>query len=114
MKLFGLRWEPRRLASVLLATAGAAAVVYGGSSSSPSGDADASTAQTSAGPVVGDVLTLIASVVYGVYQVLYKIYAALPTDPSEFDTVSTDPPAYEPITSEEEESGLRHYDEPSE
>jgi drug/metabolite transporter (DMT)-like permease len=30
---------------------------------------------------VGDVLTLIASVGYALYQVLYKKYAALPSDP---------------------------------
>jgi len=32
-------------------------------------------------PLFGDLLTLVASFGYGLYQVFYKIYAALPSDP---------------------------------
>jgi len=32
-------------------------------------------------PLFGNLLTLVASFGYGLYQVLYKIYAALPSDP---------------------------------
>jgi len=99
VKLFRLDWEPRRLFAVVLATAGAAAVVYGGSTNSPpSEDAPAlSATQVIKVPnaLVGDLLTLVAAIVYGVYQVLYKIHAALPTDP---DTVETPIQApYEPL-----------------
>ena len=46
--------------------------------------------------LVGDLLTLVAAIVYGVYQVLYKIYAALPTDP---DTVEAPIQApYQPLS----------------
>lgn len=100
VKLFGLRWEPRRLAAVLLATAGAAAVIYGSSS-----EAEARPRGAIAGPLVGDLLTLIASVLYGVYQVGYKMYAALPTDPHEIDSGSVAADAYEPIISDGEEWG---------
>ncbi|KAH8100693.1 hypothetical protein BXZ70DRAFT_938346 [Cristinia sonorae] len=98
VKLFHLNWEPRRLAAVLLATAGAAAVVYGGSTSSPSEDAPATSDQPQhkvSNALIGDLLTLVAAIVYGVYQVLYKIHAALPTDP---DTVEAPIEApYEPL-----------------
>lgn len=99
VKVFGLRWEARRLASVLLATLGAAAVVYGGSDAP---DASAASTAAAKSALIGDVLTLCASVIYGVYQVLYKLYAALPTDPDHFDTVTVGP-GYEPIASSSEE-----------
>ncbi|GLB36132.1 hypothetical protein LshimejAT787_0304200 [Lyophyllum shimeji] len=87
VKLFGLEWEPRRLLAVLLATLGVVAVVYGGSTSAtgkPSAERlpkDVATYSKPSAPLIGDLLTLVASVGYGLYQVLYKKYAALPTDP---------------------------------
>jgi drug/metabolite transporter (DMT)-like permease len=68
----------------MLATLGVLAVVYGGSTIDEEGAA--STSLTSmifrpSAPLAGDILTLIASVGYGLYQVLYKKYAALPNDP---------------------------------
>ena len=99
VKLFGLKWEPRRLASVVLATAGAAAVVYGGSSSTSEGAGVENAAVDSKAPLTGDLLTLVASVIYGVYQVLYKMYAALPSQPDVAFEVAIDP-AYEPILSQ--------------
>ncbi|KAG6842228.1 hypothetical protein C0991_000198 [Blastosporella zonata] len=93
VKLFGLRWEPRRLLAVLLATLGVIAVVYGGSTADDHEPSVESTgiifnfAQPSA-PLVGDLLTLVASIGYGLYQVLYKKYASISTDPD--DLVSDD------------------------
>lgn len=89
VKLFGLKWEPRRLLAVLLATLGVIVVVYGGSTvdqAKPSIEegakaSDAFTFIKPSAPLVGDLLTLVASIGYGLYQVLYKKYAALPTDP---------------------------------
>lgn len=47
-------------------------------------------------PLVGDLLTLIASLGYAFYQVLYKKFAALPSDPE-----LTHERAYEQIPSED-------------
>lgn len=85
VKLFNLKWEPRRLAAVVLATSGTLAVVYGGSRSSAPDEA--STQEVThqrilpSAPLLGDLLTLVASVCAGLYQVMYKKYAALPSDP---------------------------------
>lgn len=95
VKLFKLSWEPRRLISVIIATVGAALVVYGSSSASP--DGEAGTVATKANlTLLGDMLTLVASVLYGIYQVLYKMYAALPTELDHLEASPTDV-AYEPI-----------------
>jgi len=61
-------------------------VVYGGTSQAGSSESQriANQAKIStkpSAPLVGDLLTLGASVGYGLYQVLYKKYAALPSDP---------------------------------
>ncbi|KZT65601.1 hypothetical protein DAEQUDRAFT_716388 [Daedalea quercina L-15889] len=103
VRIFKLKWEPVRLAAVILATVGATVVVYGGSGSSP----DAPEAASHAGannraPLAGDLLSLLASILYGVYQVLYKLYAALPTDPEEL--LDAEPPvdAYTRIPSDDE------------
>ncbi|KAH9898357.1 hypothetical protein C8Q73DRAFT_641281 [Cubamyces lactineus] len=85
--LSGGKWDPGRLVAVVIATAGVLAVVYGGSTSSDDASGgthellNAKTAGRRGAPLVGDLLTLIASIIYGAYQVLYKIYAALPDDP---------------------------------
>ncbi|PPQ80837.1 LOW QUALITY PROTEIN: hypothetical protein CVT25_001962 [Psilocybe cyanescens] len=88
VKLFNLKWEYRRLLAVLLATLGTVAVVYGGSTASTEKEPVAGNLATSAdislkptAPLLGNLLTLVASFGYGLYQVLYKIYAALPSDP---------------------------------
>jgi len=47
-------------------------------------------------PLLGDLLTLVASFGYGLYQVLYKIYAVLPSDPEVV-------PAYEQISEDIDE-----------
>lgn len=78
--------------SVVIATAGTALVVYGSSSAPAGAEAGVSAAETKM-VLIGDLLTLVASVVYGIYQVLYKIYAALP---DRLEPIPTDA-AYEPI-----------------
>ncbi|KAG6851076.1 hypothetical protein H0H93_002968 [Arthromyces matolae] len=83
VKLFGLKWEPRRLLAVIIATFGVVVVVYGGSTSTDGSKQPPSTTLSvkPSSPLVGDLLTLVASIGYGLYQVLYKKYAASSTDP---------------------------------
>lgn len=100
VKLFNMKWEPRRLSAVFLATAGVLAVVYGGTTVEGNLSLEASVATPSikfSAPLVGDLLTLVASVTYGFYQVLYKKYAALPSDPSEliYHEVPREEPAFD-------------------
>lgn len=72
-------WEPRRLAAVIAASIGVLCVVYGakGLPSSPSEDGLKA-------PLVGNLLTLVASLGYGFYQVAYNLYAVPPSE-SELD-----------------------------
>lgn len=82
VKLLNLKWSLIRMCAVCLATVGVLTIVYGDSTpSSTTAPVVRRTtiAQTSA-PLFGDILTLVASVIYGLYQVLYKKYAALPSD----------------------------------
>ena len=83
--LFGHRWEARRLLAVLMATAGAAVVVYGSSGSDKKSSSESRVASAEEdglrAPLIGDLLTLSASLMYAAYQVAYKAYAALPNDP---------------------------------
>ncbi|PCH33672.1 hypothetical protein WOLCODRAFT_93949 [Wolfiporia cocos MD-104 SS10] len=100
--LFKLQWDPRRLAAVVLATLGATAVVYGGSNADPIEEQPTSLvglSSTARAPLFGDLLTLTASILYSVYQVLYKMYAALPSDPEHLDSAGLDSDSYTPIPS---------------
>jgi drug/metabolite transporter (DMT)-like permease len=89
VKLFKLQWEPKRLLAVVLATLGTFAVVYGGVAVSKEPPIDGIENKSSAitrsvkpsAPLLGDLLSLLASFACGLYTVLYKMYAALPTDP---------------------------------
>jgi len=83
VKMFKLPWEGKRVFAVLLATAGVMAVIYGGAANHGSSERpEASRAvPTATAPLLGDLLTLVASVGYGLYQVLYKKYIALPPGP---------------------------------
>lgn len=70
--------------AVLLATAGVMAVIYGGASIQEGNSQQLEVSRavpTATSPLLGDSLTLVASVGYGLYQVLYKRYIALPSDP---------------------------------
>ncbi|KAF8445919.1 hypothetical protein L210DRAFT_3619713 [Boletus edulis BED1] len=82
VKLLGVKWGTLPLFAVIIATLGVLTVVYGGTTAlSPHlQSAEADPSSTSA-PLTGDMLTLVASVLYGLYQVLYKRYIALPTNP---------------------------------
>lgn len=88
--------------AVLLATLGVIVVVYGGSTSSQLADLSStevfgSVAPKATSPLIGNLLTLLASVIYGLYQVLYKKHVALPSDP---ELVSD---LYDPIPAVEED-----------
>ncbi|KAA1471519.1 hypothetical protein DENSPDRAFT_837527 [Dentipellis sp. KUC8613] len=91
VQFFKLEWERRKLFAVLLATIGVAAVIYGGSKEPPVSESQSEARQEYSqtkifsAPFVGDALTLVAAVGYGLYQVLYKRFAALPSDP-EFES----------------------------
>ncbi|KAF8622464.1 hypothetical protein AX15_006985 [Amanita polypyramis BW_CC] len=85
VKLFHLPWDSRRLSAVSLATLGVIVVVYGGSTHIKPMDPKGSLSQAldsmePSAPLLGDLLTLAASVMYGLNQVLYKKYATLPSD----------------------------------
>lgn len=103
VKIFGLKWEARRLFAVLLATIGVIVVVYGGSildkkhTNARLGTENVTlNSETPSAPLAGDLLTLVASIGYGLYQVLYKKYAALSTEPE----IVTEQP-YEQIPNED-------------
>ncbi|KAF9513766.1 hypothetical protein BS47DRAFT_1329264 [Hydnum rufescens UP504] len=75
--LAGGKWQTHRLLAVIIAVSGVFLIVYGGNSrSSPS---EGSTIESK--DILGDLLTLLASFAYSVYQVLYKLYAALSLEP---------------------------------
>jgi drug/metabolite transporter (DMT)-like permease len=76
-----MQWEARRLLAVSLATLGVIAVVYGGTTTSTKKGTTSGFFFKPTAPLLGNLLTLVASFGYGLYQVLYKIYAALPSDP---------------------------------
>lgn len=82
VRLLHLEWDTQRLGAVILATVGAAAVIYGGSNSPRQDQSTASERSSSlpSAPLIGDLLTLCASVGYGLYQVLYNVYVSLPSD----------------------------------
>ena len=67
--------------AVSLATLGVIAVVYGGATTSTKKGTTSGFVFEPTAPLFGNLLTLVASFGYGLYQVLYKIYAALPSDP---------------------------------
>ncbi|KAI9572985.1 hypothetical protein HD554DRAFT_2202791 [Boletus coccyginus] len=82
VKLLGVKWGTLRLFAVVVATLGVLTVVYGGTSAlSPNSQFVEVNPSTTSAPFVGDMLTLVASVLYGLYQVFYKKYIALPSDP---------------------------------
>lgn len=99
VKVFRLEWKARRLAAVLLATLGVMVMVYGDSSSTS--DVKTEHVAGPAAPLLGDLISLVASVCYAVYQVFYKKYIPLPSDPeSEIHQVYDQLPSHE---SEEDE-----------
>lgn len=75
VKLKHQAWEPRRLLSVIGASLGVLAVVYGSNQETEISDSNISKA-----PFFGNMLTLVASFAYGLYQVLYNMYAVPPSE----------------------------------
>jgi len=97
--MFKLPWEGKRMFAVLLATAGVMAVIYGGASTQKDKDKHPEISRavpTATAPLLGDLLSLVASIGYALYEVLYKRYLALPSDPER-----EEPPrsSYAPIPS---------------
>jgi len=80
VRLFKWRWEAQRLVAVCLATLGVIAVVYGGTTTPTKTGTTSGFVFKPTAPLFGNLLTLVASFVYGLYQVLYKVYATLPSD----------------------------------
>ncbi|KAG1783980.1 hypothetical protein EV702DRAFT_1056634 [Suillus placidus] len=106
VKLLNLKWSLIRMCAVSLASVGVLTIVYGDSTPSSTTAAVArgiTVAQTPA-PLFGDIITLVASVIYALYQVLYKKYAALPSDlePAAEPTEYTHIPASAEQASDEE------------
>ncbi|KAK7064246.1 hypothetical protein R3P38DRAFT_2490802 [Favolaschia claudopus] len=104
---FKCRWEPRKLFAVSLATIGVLIVVYGGSAVPSRDDAPSIERRALASswkPLMGSLLTLIASVGYALYQVLYKKYAALPSDPELVAEASE----YEQLATGEDSQGVQY------
>lgn len=90
--------------AVTLATVGVAVVVYGGASQQETANDITMTVRPTA-PLLGNLLTLLASFGYGLYQVLYKIYATLPSDPeSKQDSLYQSIPEDEELAAEREVS----------
>ena len=127
VRFFNLKWDPIKLFAVCLATLGTLCVVYGGAAPPPPEDHQAlssnSTIESTSNstlqatslfaraedmmkptfPLLGHILTFIASIAYGLYQVLYKRYAALP---SENDGEGGEGGGYQPIASGERDREL--------
>ena len=81
VKLLEMKWGTLRLFAVIIATLGVLTVVYGGTALSPHLQLVEASLSSAPSPFIGNLLTLVASVLYGLYQVLYKRYIALSSDP---------------------------------
>ncbi|KZP31378.1 hypothetical protein FIBSPDRAFT_1037818 [Athelia psychrophila] len=89
VKVYNLKWEPRKLMAVLIATTGVMIVVYGGHTNASSDSTPL--VPTAGSPITGDILTLTASVIFGAYQVMYHKHVALRTSPKSALDDSYDP-----------------------
>ncbi|KAK2461934.1 hypothetical protein APHAL10511_006397 [Amanita phalloides] len=109
VKFLNVPWESRRLFAVLLATLGVMVVVYGGSTTTKLPNSKRPSTQAITGmmpsPLLGDLLSVVASIAYGLYQVLYKKYAALPSDP---ELVAED--TYIPVSDDYADTSLAESD----
>ena len=101
VRLYNAKIQIPKLSAVFLACVGVLFVVYGGQSTSP--DSMSSSQLTSTNPdatkgsLIGYLLTLIASILYAAYQVLYKRFVPLPSDPDE--SISAPIPPQSPVSS---------------
>ncbi|KIM28411.1 hypothetical protein M408DRAFT_69793 [Serendipita vermifera MAFF 305830] len=101
------RLEPRKLLAVAMACIGVAVVVYSGTddTKAPEERFQRKPAEIPSAPLAGDLLTLLASVIYATVQVLYKKYISLPNEPTEADAVSSPLETYRPIAITEDVEG---------
>ncbi|KAN0079401.1 hypothetical protein V8E54_004615 [Elaphomyces granulatus] len=78
--IFLLREKIRldKVLSVVVAIVGVIVVAYGGSHSSGSTDKSSQTASETGGRTMGNIIIGIGSILYGLYEVLYKRYACPP------------------------------------
>lgn len=86
-------WQPKRLLAVTIAIIGVFFIVYGGTAREP----NASEGKSKSTQLLGDTLTLLASMIYALYQTTYKRYVALPNrieGDSDSDKIQT---GYEPL-----------------
>lgn len=93
------RLEARKLLAVGMACVGVSVVVYSGTDDTKVSEMAAPRpADAPSAPLVGDLLTLLASFLYATVQVLYKKYIALPNEATEADAAASSPLAiYRPI-----------------
>ncbi|KAF9787162.1 hypothetical protein BJ322DRAFT_1107239 [Thelephora terrestris] len=97
VKMFKLPWDRKRMFAVVLATGGVMAVIYGGTSIQEEKNKQPVVSRavpTATAPLLGDLLTLVGSIGYGLYQVLYKKHIALPSDPGREESSQS---SYAPI-----------------
>ena len=115
VRLHNAKIQMLKLSAVLIACIGVLFVVYGGQSaasdpapSSYSTSTSPDTTSSGSAPLVGDLLTLLASIGYAAYQVLYKRFVSLPEDPDESISAPIPPhsPGYEPVLTYEDASLL--------
>jgi len=117
VKLQHSTWEPRRLAAVVVACLGVFAVVYGGKdySQPPTDTPELVTGDARpTAPLFGNLLTLGASIGYGLYQVMYKTHAVPSNEAIEDDSgwrrLSISSQSVEDVFPAAEDVGLKHND----
>ncbi|KAF8328152.1 uncharacterized protein EI90DRAFT_2974599 [Cantharellus anzutake] len=114
--LVGTKWELHRLLSVVVAVSGVFLIVYGGATSTSKINTSVtfkhSQSLFTSTDVIGDILALIASIAYAVYQVMYKVYIALPVEQDPGSAVLSSP-VYERISVDPEAPATSHFDPPS-
>jgi hypothetical protein len=90
-------WHPKRLLAVVIAVVGVFFIVYGGTTRAerhpPTREGNNNSTSTE---LLGDSLTLLASVTYALYQATYKRYVALPNH-VEIDDDKVQTIGYEPL-----------------
>ena len=103
VRLHNAKVQILKLSAVFLACVGVLFVVYGGQSASSDQVLSSSSTPTNpnptrggSAPLIGDLLTLLASIGYAAYQVLYKRFVSLPSDPDE--SISAPIPPHSPLS----------------
>ena len=103
VRLHNAKVQILKLSAVFLACVGVLFVVYGSQSASSDQFLSSSLTPTNlnptgggSAPLIGDLLTLLASIGYAAYQVLYKRFVSLPSDPDE--SISAPIPPHSPLS----------------